>query len=422
MIRYSRRRAVAAALVVLALSACSHAAPARTPTVPKVTTVVANSGSVLPKQTLAGIVAPYQNVAVQSTLSEPADEVYVQEGDRVKAGQVIARLDVADLQAQLNADLATAAANHAATSHNVYQGSLTIAQGQDSVRTAQAAVQQAQATLQKDQLDLTRYNSLGKAGYIAAQTISSQETLVRNDQQALRSAQAALAGAQSAVQANGTMSTNGLQATTVQQSQANEQVAIAQADQVRVQIGKATIVSPIDGVIVNRNLNPGEYPGTRQIFTIQQVDPIYAILRGSGAQIAQIQTGARATVTSSDLRDRKYSGAVVGVLNQIVPGSTDFQVKVQLPNPAEHLRPGMAVVGVIALPALRGIMVPVTAFTDDSHSSVMTVGPDGTAQTVRVVETGEGGKVAVVRGLEAGARVIADGQSGVGDGEKVAIR
>ena len=42
---------------------------------------------------------------------------------------------------------------------------------------------------------------------------------------------------------------------------AQEKVAMAQAQQVRVQIAKAAIVSPIDGVVVNRNLNPGEYPG-----------------------------------------------------------------------------------------------------------------------------------------------------------------
>ncbi len=422
MNRYSRGRLIAGALVALAAAACSHAPPPRTPTVPKVRTVVVHAGSVKPTQSLAGIIAPFQNVAVQSTLSEPADAVYVQEGDRVRAGQVLARLDVADLQAQLNADLATAAANHANTTHNVYQGSLTIAQGQDALHSAQAAVMQAQATLARDQLDLARYEQLGKTGYIASQTISTQETTVRNDQQALRSAQAAVASAQSAVEANGTMTSNGLQATTVQQSQANEQVALAQAQQVRVSIQKATIVSPIDGVIVNRNLNPGEYPGTRQIFTIQQVNPIYAILRGSGTQVALIQTGAPAAITSSDLRNQTFAGPVVGVLNQIVPGSTDFQVKVQLPNPGERLRPGMAVVGVIALPALRGIMVPVTAFTDDTHTSVMTVDEDGTVETAKVVETGEGRKMAVVRGLEPGTRVIADGQSGVGDGEKVAIR
>ena len=80
----------------------------------------------------------------------------------------------------------------------------------------------------------------------------------------------------------------GLQSSAVQQSAAQEQVAISQADQVRVQIAKAAIVSPINGVVVNRNINPGEYPGNREIFTLQQVDPIYAVLHASSEEIARI--------------------------------------------------------------------------------------------------------------------------------------
>ncbi len=53
-----------------------------------------------------------------------------------------------------------------------------------------------------------------------------------------------------------------------------------------MQIAKATITSPIDGVVVNRNINPGEYPGNREIFTLQQVDPIYAVLHASSEQVA----------------------------------------------------------------------------------------------------------------------------------------
>ncbi len=46
-----------------------------------------------PTGTLAGVVAPYQNVAIQSSLTEPADAVYVREGDPVHAGQLLAQLD-----------------------------------------------------------------------------------------------------------------------------------------------------------------------------------------------------------------------------------------------------------------------------------------------------------------------------------------
>ena len=268
------------AFAILAATGCGHRqAPAVQ--APYVTTAVTSYGPIEPARRLAGVIAPYQNVAIQSTLAEPTDAVYVREGDTVKEGQVLALLDTSDLQAQLQSDLATANSNHANTVHTVYQGGLNIAQGVDTLHTDQAAVSQAQQTLNNDQHNLQRDQNLLSQGYISQQSVDAQATLVKNDQQALNQASANAASARSTVQANGTISGQGLQSSAVQQSAAQEQVATAQADQVRVQIAKAEIRSPIDGVVVNRNLNPGEYPGTRQLFTVQQVNPIYAILHGS---------------------------------------------------------------------------------------------------------------------------------------------
>ncbi len=389
-------------------------------------TSLARQGTLAPAETLAGIVAPYQNVAIQSSLIEPAVQVNVKEGDRVYRGEVLAVLDTADLQAQLQSDLAQAASDAANTTHTQYQGTLNIQQGSESVQGAAASLREAQQTLAKDALDLQRYQQLAANGYVAAQQVAQQTALVRNDQQAVRAAQASLASAQEAVTANGTLgaggSGNGLQASSVQQAQAAERVALAQAQQIRTSIAKATIVSPIDGVVVNRNLNVGEYPGTRQIFTLQQTQPLYAILRGSGAQIARIRNGAATSVIASDLGGGARPGTVAGVLNQINPGSTDFIVKVLLANGDDRLRPGMAVQGKIALPHVRGVQVPVTAFTDDTHATIMVVDEDGTVRTTRVSETADDGKFATVEGIPAGTRVISDGQTSVGNGEKVAVR
>jgi multidrug efflux pump subunit AcrA (membrane-fusion protein) len=403
-------------------SGCSHPAPAKAPAPPTVAVTVAEEATLHPLQTLPGLIAPFQSVAIQSDLAEPADAVNVQEGDRVSRGEVLAQLDTADLVATLNADLATAASDAANTSHTMYQGGLTIAQSQQSVAAARATVLQAQETLRKDGLDLARYQQLFGSGFISQQQVATQQALVANDRQAVRSAQSSLASAQEQVTANGSLDSNGLQASSVQQAQATEQVARANAEQVRTQIAKATIVSPIDGVVVNRNLNVGEYPGSRQLFTLQQTDPIFAIVRGSGAQIADIAPGATASIVATDLHRSKLTGTVVAVLNQINPGSTDFQVKVRLENPGDRLRPGMAVIGSVTLPPARGIAIPETAFIDDNHDSILVVGKDDTISTVHVVETIGDGKNSIVQGLASGTRVVSDGQTSVGDGQKVAVR
>jgi multidrug efflux pump subunit AcrA (membrane-fusion protein) len=404
------------------VAGCGGHAEKPPPAAPFVQTTIASHGQIRPNEAMPGIVAPFQNVAIQSTLTEPADSVNVQEGDPVHRGEVLAQLDTADLRAALDSDLATAASDRANTSHTTYQGGLSIAQGVDSLHSSQTALQQARETLARDQIDLNRYHQLSVNGYVSDQQYRDQLTTVRNDQQAVVAAQSAVSSAQSNVTANGTLGAGGLQASSVAQAQAQLQSALAQAEQERVAIAKATIVSPIDGVVVNRNLNVGEYPGTRQLFTLQEVDPVFAVLRGSGAQIAEIVQGTTATITSSDLRGARMNGTVVGILNQISPGSTDFQVKVLLHNPGGKLRPGMAVAGSISLPPVSGVRVPVTAFTDDNHTQILSVEPDGTVKTVKVTEIAEDTTSAVVKGVEAGTRVIDDGQTSVGDGQKVAIR
>jgi len=409
-------------LTIVGVSGCAQHHQAAPPA-PFVNTAVASFGTIRPSEELAGIVAPYENVAIQSTLSEPADAVNVNEGDFVRRGQPLAQLDTADLAAQLQADVATADSDRANTSHTVYQGSLNISQGSDALRSAQAGVVQAQANLSRDQADLRRDQALYSSGYVSQSALQAMEATVRNDQGALRTANAQVASARSQVQMNGTLGQSGLQQSSVEQSRAQEQVALAQAQQIRVQIGKARIVSPIDGVVVNRNLNIGEYPGNRQIFTLQQVDPIYAVLHGSGQQVAQIFPNATASLTITDLRGpQRLTGRVVGVLNAIAPGSTDFQVKVLVANSEHRLRPGMAVQGLIAIPAMRGVRVPQTAFTDDNHDAILTVQPDGTVKTARVAELGNDGTTSIVSGVAAGTRVVQNGQTSVGDGEKVSFR
>ena len=397
--RFSTFRLPTLALPLLAAFAsafagCSQQKTSRAEAAPPVVvTSIAREATLQPNEQLPGLIAPYQNVAIQSTLSEPVDEVTVQEGDRVRRGQILARLDTADLDAQLAADLATARSDGANATHTADQGALTIAQSNQTRNGAQAAVRQAQETLAKDSLDLKRYQQLAANGYISDQQVAQQSALVRNDSQAIRSAQASLASAGEAVTANGTLqSRGGLQSSAVDQARATQQVALAQADQVRTSIAKATIVSPIDGVVVNRNLNVGEYPGTRQIFTLQQVDPVYAVLRGSGAQIARIKTNATAHIVASDVSRSAFTGRVIGVLNQINPGSTDFQVKVLLANPARTLRPGMAIVGRVKLPPVRGVAIPDSAFTDDVHGTVLVVDDNTTVRTAHVSETANDGK------------------------------
>jgi len=270
------------------LAGCSRAAGNRARTAPApiaIPTVAAKVTTVRATTTISGVIAPLQNVAITSQLVEPVDSVAVNEGDRVRAGEVVAVLDTADLRAQLAqavatvlTDRRTAESDDAKVTQARYTQRLQIGQGGDQVQSARAALAQANQTLTNDQANLVRDQQLLTEGYVAQQAVDQQTTMVNNDRSAVRTAEANLQSALTNQAVTGTTNV-GLQAADVAAAAADAraahavvQEAQAAVQQLQTQIGKATIHSPIDGVVINRNLNPGEYPGARTIFTLQQLN------------------------------------------------------------------------------------------------------------------------------------------------------
>ncbi|MBV9402990.1 MAG: efflux RND transporter periplasmic adaptor subunit, partial [Candidatus Eremiobacteraeota bacterium] len=293
------------------------------PTSAPVRTTIAQYGELSPTVTLAGIIAPLQNVGISSSLQEPASGVYVHEGQYVSAGTVLAELDVSDLRANLVSAERSAAEANAKVSQTNYQSTLALSQGTSDFVSARAQLQQARQRLAYDQITLSRNQGLLRQGYVPQQTVDQMQTQVWTDESQLRAAEASLRNAAVNVKVNGTPE-QGLQASNVEASRAAAASAQAQAQQLAVQIAKGSIVSPIDGVIINRNLNPGEYPGSRQIFTIQQTDSVYAMLNASSDQVFRIQPHRRATIHIGSLGNVTTTGVVEAVLGQAQPGSTNF--------------------------------------------------------------------------------------------------
>ena len=87
-------------------------------------------------------------------------------------------------------------------------------------------------------------------------------------------------------------------------------------------IARATIVSPIDGR-GEPEPQPGQHPGTRQLFTLQQTDVVYAVLNGAGGQVIGAVTGGSAQISSTDNASPKANGKIAAVLDQ-VSGATNF--------------------------------------------------------------------------------------------------
>ncbi|MGB6984488.1 MAG: efflux RND transporter periplasmic adaptor subunit [Candidatus Aquilonibacter sp.] len=399
----------AVALLALAVAGCGgartrHHRGAGGATAQSIPFATAAPATVKPQVQIAGIVAPYQNVSISSSLSEPTDVVNVIQGDHVHRGQVLAVLDTTDLRANYNADERNAASADARATQTKYQAQLNLGQGSNQVESAQAAMRNSKLVYQQDQ-------SLYKSGYVSQAQLEAARAAYVGD---LNTYNTAVLNNQ----VNGN-NTQGLQAATVASAVADAQSAHAQADQVEAQIVRATIVSPVDGVVVNRNLNPGEYPGSRTIFTVQQLDPVYAELNASSSNVFTITRGSPVNIAVAGIASAAYQGHVSAVLGQVEPGSTNFTVEVIVPNPGDRLQSGMAVTGTITLPTVTGIGIPTAAFLDDSHTTVMIVDSDGTAKQQTVKELGSNGTTSIVTGITQGTQVISNGQLGIASGQQV---
>jgi multidrug efflux pump subunit AcrA (membrane-fusion protein) len=129
-------------------------------------TATAAPKTVKPTAQIAGIIAPYQNVSISSSLSEPTDVVNVIQGDHVHKGEVLAVLDTTDLVANYNADERNAASADARAVQTKYQAQLNLGQGTNNVDAAKAAMNNAKLVYDQD-------NSLYKSGYVSESALEA---------------------------------------------------------------------------------------------------------------------------------------------------------------------------------------------------------------------------------------------------------
>lgn len=425
-----RRTGLRNARLLLAFTALSTSAAcagktdaaAPQPTAAPVHVVAARNGVISPTQTLAGVIAPYRNIGISSSLAEPVAEVDVHDGDRVRAGQVLARLDIDDLDSSLASAERVTLANAARTSATAQNARLAFAQDNGQIRNARAAVAQAQTTLAGARRDLQRAQSLVDNGYLAQQTLDQEQTAVLNDQQSLVGARASLQNTLENQNVNGSLRA-GLQGANVTAARAEQGAAEASVEQIRRELARATLVAPVDAEIVNVNVEPGEYPSGRQLFTLQENDRVFAILSASGLDAFRILTGAGAVArVLGDDGGSRFRGRVSAVLDQVAPGSTNFAIKVELPNPEHRLHAGLPVSADVTLPSVHGVALPLRAFTNDLRTEVLVL-QNGVVHTAHVTEKADDGTTAIVAGLDPGANVIFDGTTNVAAGDRAtAIR
>jgi len=193
----------------------------------------------------------------------------------------------------------------------------------------------------------------------------------------------------------------------------------------QAQLSYSEIRSPIDGVVTDRPLYPGEMAtaGT-PIVTVMDISSVIAKAHIPQADAALLKVGDQGTMTVPGLEE-PIAGTVTVVSPALDPNSTTVEIWLEAKNPRHELKPGTSVqLSLTAKTVKDALVVPTAAviIAPDGASAVMLAGSDGRAHQ-KAVKLGirQADDVQIVEGVNASDKVVANGAYGLPDNTKIKV-
>jgi HlyD family secretion protein len=340
-----------------------------------------------------GKIEPLAKVEVKSKASGLVKQVFVHYSDWVKKGQVLVELDKEELQAQVR-------------------------EARAALMAAQAAEQSAQATYEKNRVEaeapdlpflkanMDRGRQLKSQGLIAQSTLEDAE---RTYQLALNKQMTAL---------------RNIAVSRAEIARAKAGVAEAQAtlDRADENLRNSTIVSPMDGIVLSRDVEVGDAVSSilvlgsqaTKIMTLGDVSDVYVLGKVDEADIGKVYLGQPARIVVESFKDKKFYGKVTKIspLGVEKDNVTTFEVRVSIRNPGGELKANMSANAEIIREEKKNVLlVPESAVVYDRQRATFLEVPDPTNEKGRrqvPVRLGisNGVKTELVAGLKEGDKVI----------------
>lgn len=389
------RRFLYALLVIVALVAGWFWWSGRQPVVVDVDVAsVARVDTLRASVTASGEIVATRYADLGSSVMGRLVSLRVREGDRVSAGQVLARID--PIQAQ-SAVASSAAALQALEAE--------AAGANNQVRAAQADITVATSRQTEAQRALQRARELASSGLLAQSELDAAVAAADTAVAQVAAATAALARAEQA------------------RSAATQRVAQGRAERARVgdQLSKTEITAPIAGVVTRLDVEEGEMvvmgvqnqPGSI-LMTISDLSALDAEVKVAEADVLRLALENRATVTLDALAGRTYTGRVVDIGASALPqigtqaAAREFRVKVRLEGDVASLRPGLTCDTEILVAERRNVLaVPLQAVVERNGVSGLFVVEGGHAAFTPVTTGIIGGLTIEVTGVNEGASIVA---------------
>ena len=396
------------ALVLLSLlSGCSKDKGEKEPVVP-VQVASVEKTTLQRTVTAEAVLFPLQQSAIVPKISAPVKAFYVKRASRVRKGQLLAVLE--------NRDLAAAAQENqgAYNQAEATYATTTSAQLPEEIQKAQLDTQAAKQMLEAQQKIYNSRQELFQQGAIPRKELDQAGVDLTQARNQYQIAQKHL----DALMATGKQ--QALKSAAGQLESAKGKYMGAEA-----QMSYSQIRSPIDGVVTDRPLYPGEMAAAgTPIVTVMDISQVIAKAHIPQPEAALLKVGDKATIAVPG-ESEPVDAKVTVVSPALDPNSTTVEVWVQAKNPAQRLKPGTSVqVSMVAQTIPDALVIPAAALLtgQDGTTSVMVVGADNRAHQKPVsVGVRQADQVQVTEGLQAGDHVVASGAYGLPDNTQVTV-
>jgi HlyD family secretion protein len=340
-----------------------------------------------------GKVEPITKVEIKSKASGIVKKLYVDAGDRVKKGQLLAELDKEEIEAR-------------------------VAQARAQTEASEASLKGTQADLERAKVDAEGPDvpmlkrAYGRAQGMAKEGVVSQSALddaQKNYEMSLNKQNVAKAQ---------------LQVLHAKIGQAQAQVAQDHANlkQLEEQLGYTTITSPIDGIILSRDVEVGDAVSSilvlgstaTLIMTEGDISEVYVKGKVDESDIGKVYMGQPARIKVESFKDKTFNGKVTKISPMGVEKDnvTTFEVRVSINNPGGELKAVMTANAEIILEEHKGVLqIPEGAilYDKDKKASVEIPDPKGKEGKNKIsvnIGISNGAKTEVLGGLKEGDQVV----------------
>lgn len=373
-----------------------------------VETVALKQGGGTRRIQLVGQVEANKSATLRSQVDGTVERVFVDVGDRVKPGMVVATLDDTDRKLALSeAEAKLAQARSELARLQVGTRPEIIAQRRAELNSAQAREREAQQ-------NLSRYEDLVSAGAINTKALLEEKAAVDATRAERLKVQATLAEAIS-----------GPTREEISAQQASVAAAISAVNQAKVALNRTQVRATTGGIVRSRQVSPGDL--------VENKDPLLTLVNSNELDVflelpeqlsGSVTPGQVVELTSRAIPNWRGRATISGVVPAANAASRRQMVRVRLANPPENILPKMAIAGELQLPVTTsGFIVPRDALVQRDESWLVYTVVDGKAVEAKVNLVADMGETVAISSnqLQDGQTVVVRGSEGLMPGMPVQV-